>query len=333
PSSQIVTVEYAATDITATAGDDYAVNGSLLFFAPSVTEQSFEVESVVDNIYEITETLALTLLNPNSNAVLGNDEATLTIVDSTVNPALSVAVTTPPNPQVGESIVLTFTVQHSAESDGSAIGNIQVYDDWLGPITSRLQAPGEDDRLDLGEVWVYTATYTITPGASSLISSTTIVSGTDLLNGAPVNAIDSYTLSIGGFNPRLFIDKDGPSIAVAGDTIVFTYTVIQLTISIGSIEGGDGSAVSNVQVFDPNIGEATYVSGDENNNNLLDPSEIWVFTNQFVVPDVTTTIVSTGIVTGLDKEGHLVQDDDTHLTYIEMVFEDKIFLPNVVRND
>ena len=41
---------------------------------------------------------------------------------------------------------------------------------------------------------------------------------------------------------------------------------------------------SNVYVFDNEIDDITYVSGDKNNNNILDPGETWIFTGTESTP-------------------------------------------------
>ena len=74
-------VDYASSDGTATAGDDYiAVNGSLSF-ADGVTSRTFGVEIVNDgSMQEGNESLDLILSNPTGGAVLGSPStASLTI--------------------------------------------------------------------------------------------------------------------------------------------------------------------------------------------------------------------------------------------------------------
>ena len=56
--------------------------------------------------------------------------------------------------------------------------------------------------------------------------------------------------------------------AVKGDTITYIYEVTNL---------GD-TTQSNVYVIDDEVDVITYVSGDTNNNDMLDPGETWIFT-------------------------------------------------------
>jgi uncharacterized repeat protein (TIGR01451 family) len=86
----------------------------------------------------------------------------------------------------------------------------------------------------------------------------------------------------------LSISKSGPAYAHAGDTITYTYTV--------SNAGPD--AACNVVVSDDVAGPATYVSGDNDGDDCLDPGETWTFQATYTVqagdpdPLVNTATVS-----------------------------------------
>ena len=81
-AEQTVAVDYAASDGTAQAGQDYTATGGTLSFAPGVTAQTFAVRVIDDWLNEDDETVTLILSNA-SNAVLGGEHnpATLTIQD------------------------------------------------------------------------------------------------------------------------------------------------------------------------------------------------------------------------------------------------------------
>ncbi len=76
-----VTVDYATSDGTATAGSDYATTTGTLTFSPGTTSLTFTVPITDDLADENSETITLTLSNE-SNATTGaNNPATLTIAD------------------------------------------------------------------------------------------------------------------------------------------------------------------------------------------------------------------------------------------------------------
>ena len=68
-----VTVEFVATDVTATAGSDYLLADGTLTFKPNVAVQYIPLTIIGDNIAEGSETFKITLGNPTAPARLGPD--------------------------------------------------------------------------------------------------------------------------------------------------------------------------------------------------------------------------------------------------------------------
>ena len=89
-SSLPVTVDYATSDGTATAGADYTAADGTLSFMPGDIEQTISVLLQADELYEADETFVLTLSNA-VNAELAGAAATGTIADSDDAPELTVA--------------------------------------------------------------------------------------------------------------------------------------------------------------------------------------------------------------------------------------------------
>ena len=81
PSADTVTVNYATSNGTATAGSDYTAASGTLTFAPGETSKSFSVAIIDDSIAETSETINLTLSSA-TKAALGQATAVLTIVDN-----------------------------------------------------------------------------------------------------------------------------------------------------------------------------------------------------------------------------------------------------------
>jgi len=76
----IITVDYAASNGTATAGSDYTATSGTLTFNQGEISKSFSVPVLNDNVFEVDETINVTLTNPTAGATLGNPTtATLTI--------------------------------------------------------------------------------------------------------------------------------------------------------------------------------------------------------------------------------------------------------------
>jgi hypothetical protein len=89
-TDQTVTVDFAATDIVAKAGEDYQATSGALTFAPGQTAAQVTVPILDDQLDENDEVFDVVLSNP-ANATLGRDRGRATIVDNDPEPTLSVA--------------------------------------------------------------------------------------------------------------------------------------------------------------------------------------------------------------------------------------------------
>jgi hypothetical protein len=88
-SAQTITIDYATSDGTATAGSDYNAASGTLTFSPGTITQTFNVNIIEDTVVESSETVNLKLMNP-SNATLGSPyTAVLTITDNDTRPTVA----------------------------------------------------------------------------------------------------------------------------------------------------------------------------------------------------------------------------------------------------
>jgi hypothetical protein len=146
-SGQLVQVDVATADGTATAGADYTPISTTVAFSPGQTTAELVVPITDDTLYELDETFTLLLSNP-IHVDLANSTAEATLVDNDPMPSLSA---------VGESVwegeMATFTVTLSAASghtttvaiataDGSATAGVD-YEPITGTLTF---APGETSQ-------------------------------------------------------------------------------------------------------------------------------------------------------------------------------------------
>jgi len=88
--SSAVSVDYATSDGTATAGSDYTATSGTLTFAPGELTKSISIPILDDNIFENgNETFNLTLSNPTNSAVFQTPAtSTISIQDSDSKPSL-----------------------------------------------------------------------------------------------------------------------------------------------------------------------------------------------------------------------------------------------------
>jgi uncharacterized repeat protein (TIGR01451 family) len=103
-------------------------------------------------------------------------------------------------------------------------------------------------------------------------------------------------------DPEITIVKEADvDEALEGETITYTYTVT----NTGNVP------LSNVAVTDPDVDTGpTYVSGDTNDDDLLDLTETWIYTAEYTVPWFTAgPVENTGTATA-EYEGEPVTNTD-----------------------
>ncbi|MDC1135686.1 Calx-beta domain-containing protein [Alphaproteobacteria bacterium] len=108
-----VTVNYATSDGTAIAGNDYTFDNGTLTFAPTVTSMTIPITVLPDTIDEENETFSLNLSSP-TNAVLGTASGTVTITDDDSAPTISISDNTTINEASGAT-PLTVTLSAASE--------------------------------------------------------------------------------------------------------------------------------------------------------------------------------------------------------------------------
>ena len=129
PSGLTVTVPYATSNGTATAGSDYTVISGTLTFVPNQTSQTIRLPIVDDTLDEVDETVALALSTP-TNATLGaSSTSTVTIRDNDVPPTVQFSTATLAVNESAGTAVFTATLSTAsslpvtvayATSDGTA---------------------------------------------------------------------------------------------------------------------------------------------------------------------------------------------------------------------
>jgi hypothetical protein len=114
PSDLPVTIEFATTDVTALAGQDYVATAGTLTFEPGETTKTIDVVVRGDLLDEYTETFRVILDSP-TNASLSDGQATGAITNDDPTPSLTIADVTQAEGSSG-SAAMTFTLRLSAPS-------------------------------------------------------------------------------------------------------------------------------------------------------------------------------------------------------------------------
>jgi len=103
--------------------------------------------------------------------------------------------------------------------------------------------------------------------------------------------------------PAIQVVKDGPGNARVGETVTYSFKVI----NTGNVPLTISSVLDNI------AGVGVYVSGDINFNDLLDKNEIWLFK---ATKDITANgpVTNTVTVCAFDNNEEEVCDEDSHTT-------------------
>jgi lipocalin len=192
----------------------------------------------------------------------------------------------------GDEITYTYNVTNTGSTP---LSNVSVSDDKAGDAAYESGDTNDDDKLDVDETWIFTATYTVTDEDTDPLVNVATASGTDA-SGETVSAQASASVAI--LRPAIAIAKAANCTeAREGDKITYTYNVT----NTGS------TPLSNVSVSDDKAGDAVYQSGDTNDDDKLDVDETWIFTASYTVTDEDTDpLVNVATASGSDASGKTV---------------------------
>lgn len=162
-----------------------------------------------DRVIQITNTVQVTDDGENGDTPTGNVAVDVNVRD--FRPALRIGKYGPAYAEVGDTIPFTLTVstvsftptsaRANAMGDGSPIRDIRVYDSKIGPIPVSHGDNG-NGLLEIGEVWVYTANYTVKPEDRGYLVNMGTATGRDA-NGDVVTATCTHTTIVSG--PTLYL--------------------------------------------------------------------------------------------------------------------------------
>jgi uncharacterized repeat protein (TIGR02543 family)/uncharacterized repeat protein (TIGR01451 family) len=134
--------------------------------------------------------------NPATLTITGDTSVTATFTSEGDGPVLDIVKDGPAVADVGDTVVYTFTVTNDAiNGDGSPVSNVSVSDDYAG-VATYVSGDDGDGLLEVGETWVYTASYTIKSTDPDPLVNTGTVTGKDL-EGAPVSDTDTHSTGAG----------------------------------------------------------------------------------------------------------------------------------------
>jgi len=220
------------------------------------------------------------------------------------------------SPSAGEIITYTITAENTGEVAFSDVTIVDALTDDEAYVSGDSNS---DSKLDIGEVWTYSASYTLTPAdiVNGSVENVAQISGLDpngtrltAYSGANATASTSATApSTGGgvvtaftraAEPKIALlktsaiaDTNGNLITDAGDTVTYSFT----------LQNAGNTAVTDISIAETDFSGAgtaptpVYVRGDTDGDSELDLTETWVFTADYIL--LEADITGTGIIENL----------------------------------
>ena len=310
-----VTVDYATSDGTGTAGSDYTEMSATLTFATDVTRQTIRVPLLDDETDEPDETFVVTLSN-SSGAMLDDSEATGTIRD---NDATSTEITLTAAPaRVSEDAGATDVAVTATLDAGARTGATEVAVSVAGS--------GNAEAVDFADVQDFTitiaalhtsgtGTFTLTPINDEVdeLDETLSVTGTSVLtvNGTEVELADdeatSSSIALTVQPPRVSEGDGATEVGVTATLDASARTeVIEVTVSVAGTGNADAVGFQDVPSFTITIaagarsGEGTFA---------LTP-----FDDEVDESDETLSVTGTSVLPVTGTQVELADDDATSLS-------------------
>jgi Tol biopolymer transport system component len=282
-STGAITVNYAATNGTATKGADYTATQGKLTFADGETIKTISVPVLDDGIVEPDETVNVTLSNPTGGGALAQPvRSVLNLIDSSRQPILSVmSANVPEDNQAGTISDNVVKVSLSA-----ATGRVVTVDYSTVAMTA---ASGRDFQATSG-------TLIFNPGETEQNVNVSILG--DTLNEAD----EMFRLALASpANAGLSVSSNPPAVTIIDNDPMPSLSVNDATVT----EGNTGtiravftvklSAVSGQTVYVPYLAVPETASSPE---DFRETSGTLIFN-----PGQTTKTVSVPVVGDLTFEG------------------------------
>ena len=297
------TVDFATSDGTATAGEDYTATSGTLTFAPGEITKEVRVSILDDAFDETGETFFLTVSNPSNASILGGS-ATATIIDDDNTPSLSINDVTTTDESAANA---TFTATLSAASGQTVTVD---YESSNGTATA-----GADYTITSGTLTFAagetTQTFTVPVLADTTDESneTATLTLSNASNASINDATGTLTITDDDSAPSLSIDDvatDNENAANATFTVTLSAASGQtVTVDYAS---SNGTATEGVD-YTETSGTLTFAAGETtktfNVPILADSTDEDNETATLTLSNATNASISdaTGILTITDDDG------------------------------
>ncbi|MDH3326371.1 MAG: PKD domain-containing protein, partial [Gammaproteobacteria bacterium] len=242
-SNGAVTVDYATSNGTATAGSDYTSASGTLNFADGVTSQTFLIAIIDDVNYEGNEALTITLSNPTSGTTLGTSSASLTVTedDAAIVGSLSFSAT---SYSVAENVVSQIITVNRVGGSDTAIS--VAYSTSNATATAGNDYTAASGALNFAD-GVTSQTFTV------LILDDTNYEGDENINVSLVNPTNGATLNVSNTSIVILDNDLAPqpgSLTLSQPTYTVAENGTNVSIAVNRVGGSDGTVSVDYQIAD-----------------------------------------------------------------------------------
>ena len=214
-ATETVTVEWATSDGTATAGTDYTAGNGTVTFSIGDSSKTVSVTVAGDNVDEPNETFTVTLSNPSSGATIGDGTATGTITDDDATPTVTLVLSSSSITEVNQQSTVTATLDHpSSEATTVTVS--------VSPVSP---AVAGDYTLSTNRV------LTIAAGATTSTGTVTVTSVNNTVD-APHKTV---TVSGTATNSQGVTDPDDVTLTIRDNDATPTVTLVLTPDSITEV--------------------------------------------------------------------------------------------------
>jgi len=209
------------------------------------------------------------------------------------NPVIAITKTANPTslPAGGGNVDYEYIVENTGNVP---LSNVVLTDDKLGVITTLSGDDNSNSILETTEIWTYTSNTNLTATTTNIA----IVEG--YYNTQKVEANDDAVVIVATLqdNPDIAITKTAnpTTLPNGGGNVTYTYEAT----NSGNVP------LSNINLTDDKCSSVIYVSGDDNSDNILETTEIWIYTCDMNLIATTTNIAT---ITG-EYNTQIVQAND-----------------------
>ena len=256
--SQELTVDFATSDGTATAGEDYVATDGTLTFEQGVTEQTIEVPVLGDNNNENDETFTVELSDPTGGLTLSDSTATGTIQNDDGEIQLNTVILTGTDQQI--------TIPFNADIRGTAGEETLLIEDG---VTASFN-PQSGDRVDVVQPLT---DYTIERTGLTELALTDSNGGETIT--FTVNQNQAFELRFPGGDTTVDLNSDG-EILVGNEAIGVNEQANLENIDLGDNSSEIASLNQSSSVLEPSNTQISSFSENAENelvNNALFSSD------------------------------------------------------------